>query len=53
MTKLLLKKFVKNYEKTSDNSVRESYGTFAGVVGIFVNCILFVAKFEFCIWGSI
>lgn len=45
MTKLLLKKFVKNYEKTSDNSVRESYGTFAGVVGIFVNCILFVAKF--------
>lgn len=45
MTKLLLKKFVKNYQKTSDNAVRESYGTFAGIVGIFVNCILFVAKF--------
>lgn len=45
MTKLLLKKFVKNYEKTNDNAVRESYGTFAGIVGIFVNCILFVAKF--------
>ncbi len=45
MTSILLKKFVKNYTDTSDNQVRESYGSLAGVVGIVVNILLFIAKF--------
>lgn len=45
MTKLLLKKFVKNYEDTENLEVREKYGSFAGVVGIFVNTFLFIVKF--------
>ena len=45
MTELLLKQFVKNYENTKDNQVRESYGSFAGFVGIAVNTVLFIAKF--------
>ena len=45
MIDFLLKKFVKSYENTKDIKVRENYGTFAGVVGICVNTVLFVAKF--------
>ena len=45
MTNLLLKKFVKDYQNTKDTEVRERYGTFAGIVGISVNAVLFVAKF--------
>ncbi|MGN0173588.1 MAG: cation diffusion facilitator family transporter [Acutalibacteraceae bacterium] len=45
MTDFLLKKFVKNYQDTKNLEVREKYGSFAGVVGIIVNTILFTAKF--------
>ncbi|MBQ4156000.1 MAG: cation transporter [Clostridia bacterium] len=45
MINFLLKKFVKNYENTTDSSVRENYGAFAGTVGIVVNLILAIAKF--------
>lgn len=45
MIKFLLKKFIPNYENTNDAKVRESYGSFAGTVGIIVNILLFTAKF--------
>ncbi len=45
MINLLLKRFVKNYENVKDTEVRENYGSFAGIVGIIVNIILFIAKF--------
>lgn len=44
MTSLLLKLFVKNYNNTSDNTVREKYGVLAGLVGIVTNLLLACAK---------
>lgn len=44
MTKLLGRLFIKNYENTSDPSVRKSYGTLSSVVGIIINLILAVFK---------
>ena len=44
MTELLLKIFVKNYKSTKSKKVRESYGTFGGIVGICCNVILCVIK---------
>ena len=40
MTRLLTKLFIKNYENTSDPSVREKYGTLSSIVGIIINIIL-------------
>lgn len=45
MTKLLLKRFVKDYKNTDNPSVREAYGSFAGIIGIIVNVILAGVKF--------
>lgn len=44
MTEILIKRFIKNYERTEDASVRAAYGKFAGFVGIICNVILFAAK---------
>lgn len=44
MTNLLIKLFIKNSDKVTDNTVREKYGTLAGVVGIFCNLVLFGIK---------
>ena len=40
----LIKKFVKNHEKTGDNDVRQAYGYLGGFVGIFANVLLFAGK---------
>lgn len=40
MRKLLLKLFVKNYQDTSNTTVRARYGILSGIVGIIVNLIL-------------
>lgn len=45
MTKFLLRIFVKNYENTSDATVREKYGMLSSGVGILCNILLFVLKF--------
>ncbi len=45
MTELLLKKFIKNYNDVSNDSVREKYGVLSGAVGIFVNILLSASKF--------
>lgn len=44
MTELLVKRFVKDYEKTEDVNVRASYGILASIVGICCNLLLFVVK---------
>jgi cation diffusion facilitator family transporter len=44
MTKLLIRLFVRNSERLDNPEVRRSYGRFAGIVGIFTNFILFLAK---------
>lgn len=40
MTGLLTKLFIKNSDKTSDPTVRKSYGTLSSIVGIIINLIL-------------
>lgn len=44
MTKLLVRLFVKNYEKTDCASVRTAYGVMASLVGICCNLFLFASK---------
>ena len=44
MTSFLIKLFVKDSQNTDNNRVRESYGKFAGAVGIVTNFVLFIIK---------
>lgn len=44
MTELLVKLFVKNNEKTQDQTVRTSYGILGSIVGVICNVILFGIK---------
>lgn len=44
MTDLLIRLFVKDYQKASEAHVRQRYGKFAGAVGIVANLLLFVIK---------
>lgn len=44
MIKFLVKTFVKNYEKTDDKDVRESYSVLGGVLGGICNLFLFAVK---------
>ena len=44
MTELLVRLFVKNYEKVENGKVRSSYGILASVVGVICNLILFAIK---------
>ena len=41
---VLIKKFIKDYENTSDPVVRERYGKFAGIIGIISNVFLCAIK---------
>ena len=44
MTKLLIRLFVRDWEKVENSQVRGRYGAMAGIVGIFCNLLLFGAK---------
>lgn len=44
MIKILVKTFVKNYERTDDRNVRESYSVLGGVLGGICNLFLFAVK---------
>lgn len=44
MTKFLIQRFVKEYEKTDQASVRTAYGVMANIVGIVCNVLLFLVK---------
>ena len=45
MIQWLVKRFVKDYQNTTDDKVRERYGMFSSVVGVICNVILFVVKY--------
>ncbi len=44
MSNFLIKHFIKNYENVNDFEVRENYGKFSGIVGIFCNILLSFSK---------
>lgn len=44
MTDLLIKMFIKDHDKPTQESVREKYGVFSSVVGVAVNLILALIK---------
>lgn len=44
MIKLLIKRFIKDYENTQNSDVRTAYGKFSSIVGIVCNAILFISK---------
>ena len=44
MTEFLVKRFVKDYDKTEEKDVRTAYGVLAGLVGICCNLLLFLTK---------
>ncbi len=44
LTKLLTRLFVKNSDNVNDPDVRTAYGNMSGIVGIFLNLCLFLAK---------
>lgn len=44
MVRLIIKRFVKNYQDVNDRDVRESYGVLSGVLGIICNLGLFAMK---------
>lgn len=45
MLKFLIKKCIPDSENVSDSKVRSAYGTLCGFYGIFINLVLFAAKF--------
>lgn len=45
MVSLIIKRFVKNSENIEDPAVRRAYGTVSGIVGIFLNIVLFIIKY--------
>ena len=44
LSKILVKKFIKNSDNINDAKVRIAYGNLGGVVGIIVNSLLFIIK---------
>ena len=44
MTDFLVRRFVKDYEKTDNADVRTNYGILSSIVGICCNILLFTAK---------
>lgn len=44
MIQFLVKKFIKNYQNTSDKIVREKYGILGGILGVICNIFLFILK---------
>ena len=44
MIKILIKKFIKDYENVNDKKVREAYGILGGLLGVICNIVLFLIK---------
>jgi cation diffusion facilitator family transporter len=54
LSQFLVSRFVKDYKNTGEERVRNSYGYLGGIIGIFVNVILFAIKLSVgLITGSI
>lgn len=44
MIKLVIKRFIKNYEVIDDKNVREDYAVLSGILGVICNLLLFLIK---------
>lgn len=44
MIKILIKRFIKNYEQVNDPEIRKAYGMFSGILGVILNILLFMIK---------
>ena len=53
MGKFLIKIFIKDFENTDNPKVRESYGKFAGIIGIISNMLLCILKIAIGIFSKI
>lgn len=51
MVDFLLRNFVKDYHNVKNPKIRDQYGKLSGVIGIFVNVLLFIAKFAVGTWS--
>ena len=45
MVGFFVRRFVKDYENTADERVRQGYGTVASITGICLNVLLFLGKY--------
>lgn len=45
MISILAKRFIKDYENMKSQHVRHNYGMLCGIMGIFLNLVLFIGKF--------
>ena len=45
LTKLIIKKFIKNYDDYKNPTVREKYCLLSGILGVLSNVLLFIVKF--------
>lgn len=46
LTNFLLRTFIKDHLNTSNQEVRKKYGILSGIIGIFINVLLFIVKFS-------
>ena len=53
MIKLLIKKFILDYENVSNKNVREKYGVLAGSLGIACNLLLFILNLNIKLFRGI
>ena len=52
LTKVLIRRFVRDHEHTKNPSVRYAYGRLAGITGIVANALLFLGKLLIGVFGG-
>ena len=52
ISKLIVRKFIKNYEDVKNKNVREKYGYLGGIIGILINLLLFGVKVTIGIFSN-
>lgn len=52
ISKLIIKKFIKNYDDVKNKDVREKYGYIGGIIGILINLLLFGIKITIGIFSN-
>lgn len=52
ISKLIIRKFIKNYDDVKNKDVREKYGYLGGIIGIIINLLLFGIKVTIGIFSN-
>jgi cation diffusion facilitator family transporter len=52
ISKLIIRKFIKNYDDVKNKDVREKYGYLGGIIGILINLLLFGIKVTIGIFSN-